>query len=65
MSQTSRDEERPTRVGIRGSDTVETKILNKSWSISNQEVKAGLGMRVVEEVGEDIYWGGAAVVPSM
>ena len=65
MSQTSRDEERPTRVGIRGSDTVETKILNKSWSISNQEVMAGLGMSVVDEVGEDIYWGGAAVVPSM
>ena len=55
MSQTSRDEERPTRVGIRGSDMVETKILNKSWSTSNQGVKAGLGMRMVEEVGGGIY----------
>ena len=44
---------------------VETKILNNSWSISNQDVKAGLGMRVVEEVGEGICCGGAAVVPSM
>jgi hypothetical protein len=44
---------------------VETKTLNNSWSISNQDAKVGLGMRMVEEVGEEIYCGGAVVVPSM